>query len=377
MIRKSRHLNLAKVKIIGVGGGGSNAVSRMALGKTKNVELACLNTDAQALDLMQVPNRLCIGPATTSGLGSGGDPGVGWKAAEESRDEIEDLVGDADMVFIAAGMGGGTGTGAASIVAETAREAGALTVGVVTKPFSFEGRSRMTIAEEGIQLLVEHVDTLITIDNNRLLDSCDYEMPMSEAFSMVDEVLSQGVQAISDIINVPGEINVDFADVRNVMKDGGHALMAIGVGEGEDRMMKATNQALSSPLLESSFQGATGVLLNITGGDDLTLGETNRAAELLNRASNPDALVIFGVVRDEEFAGKVRITVIATGLEMESMGEELPQGRVIASQERDMPASFRDRSNGHLNLAKRGRNGSRFSGLFKRRPGFRMTGALR
>ena len=232
MIRRPKQLNLAKVKIIGVGGGGSNAVTRMAVGKAKNLDLACINTDAQALDLMQVPNRLCIGPSTTNGLGSGGDPSMGWKAAEESKEEIEEMIGDADMVFVAAGMGGGTGTGAAPIVAELARELGALTVGVVTKPFSFEGRARMSVAEEGINMLVEHVDTLITIDNNRLLDACEYDLPMSEAFGLVDDVLAQGVQAISDIINVPGEINVDFADVRNVMQDGGHALMAIGVGEG-------------------------------------------------------------------------------------------------------------------------------------------------
>ncbi len=377
MIRKSRHLNLAKVKIIGVGGGGCNAVSRMALAKAKNVELACINTDAQALDLMQAPNRLCIGPATTNGLGSGGDPSMGWKAAEESREEIEDLVGDADMVFVAGGMGGGTGTGAAPIVAELAREAGALTVGVVTKPFSFEGKSRMSIAEEGLQLLVEHVDTLITIDNNRLLDACEYDLPMSDAFGMVDDVLAQGVHAISDIINVPGEINVDFADVRNVMQDGGHSLMAIGTGEGEDRMIKATTQALSSPLLESSFQGATGVLLNISGGDDLTLGETNRAAELLGRASNPDALVIFGVVRDKELEGRVRITLIATGLEMGDMGEDLPKGRVITSRAREAPPALRERANGRGNGLRRGRNGSRFGGLFKRRPGTRMSNAFR
>ena len=373
MIRRPKQLNLAKVKIIGVGGGGSNAVTRMAVGKAKNLDLACINTDAQALDLMQVPNRLCIGPSTTNGLGSGGDPSMGWKAAEESKEEIEEMIGDADMVFVAAGMGGGTGTGAAPIVAELARELGALTVGVVTKPFSFEGRARMGVAEEGINMLVEHVDTLITIDNNRLLDACEYDLPMSEAFGMVDDVLAQGVQAISDIINVPGEINVDFADVRNVMQDGGHALMAIGVGEGEDRMIKATTQALASPLLESSFHGATGVLLNISGGGDLTLGETNRAAELLSRASNPDALVIFGVVRDKELEGKVRITLIATGLEMGSTGEELPKGRVITSQGREAP----ERLKGRVNGLRQGKNGSRFGGLFKRGSGARTSRSFR
>ena len=377
MIRRPKQLNLARVKIIGVGGGGSNAVNRMAVDKAKNLDLACVNTDAQALDLMQVPSRLCIGPGTTSGLGSGGDPSMGWKAAEESREEIEELVADSDMVFVAAGMGGGTGTGAAPIVAELAREAGALTVGVVTKPFSFEGRARMGVAEEGINMLVEHVDTLITIDNNRLLEAAEYDLPMAEAFGMVDDVLAQGVQAISDIINVPGEINVDFADVRNVMQDGGHALMAIGVGEGEDRMMKATTQALSSPLLESSFQGATGVLLNITGGDDLTLGETNRAAELLGRASNPDALVIFGVVRDKEFEGKVRITLIATGLEMGGAGEDLPKGRVLTSLNREAPERLRPRVNGGGNGMRNGKNGSRFGGLFKRGSGARMSRSFR
>ena len=373
MIKRPKQLNLAKVKIIGVGGGGSNAVTRMAVARAKNLDLACINTDAQALDLMQVPNRLCIGPSTTNGLGSGGDPSMGWKAAEESREEIEEMIGDADMVFVAAGMGGGTGTGAAPIVAELARELGALTVGVVTKPFSFEGRARMSVAEEGINMLVEHVDTLITIDNNRLLDACEYDLPMSEAFGMVDDVLAQGVQAISDIINVPGEINVDFADVRNVMQDGGHALMAIGVGEGEDRMIKATTQALASPLLESSFHGATGVLLNISGGDDLTLGETNRAAELLSRASNPDALVIFGVVRDKELQGKVRITLIATGLEMGGTGEDLPKGRVITSQGREAP----ERLKGRVNGLRQGKNGSRFGGLFKRGSGVKTSRSFR
>ena len=377
MIRKAREVNLARVKIIGVGGGGSNAVSRMAVSKAKNLDLACINTDAQALDLMDVPTRICIGPSTTSGLGSGGDPSVGWKAAEESREALQELVSDADMIFVAAGMGGGTGTGAAPIVAQLAKEAGALTVGVVTKPFSFEGRSRMIIAEEGLDMLVEQVDTLIAIDNNRLLDACEYDLPMGEAFGMVDDVLSQGVQAIADIINVPGEINVDFADVRNVMKDGGRALMAIGTGEGEDRMSKATTRALSSPLLESSFKGATGIVLNITGGDDLTIGETNRAAEMLTGASNPDALVIFGVVRDKAFDGKVRVTLIATGLEMEHTVEDLPKGRVISAQPQELVQPVRERPNGFPNGARRVSNGSRFGGLFRKGIGARATGAFR
>ncbi|MCH8090679.1 MAG: cell division protein FtsZ, partial [Chloroflexi bacterium] len=276
------------------------------------------------------------------------------------------VVSDCNMVFVAVGMGGGTGTGAAPVVARLARDAGALTVGVVTKPFSFEGRPRMQIAEEGIRLLEEHVDTLITISNDRLLELCDIDVTVMDAFHMVDDVLAQGIQAISDVVNVPGEINVDFADVRNIMLNGGHALMAIGVGEGEDRVANATNAALASPLLESSIQGATGILFNISGGRDLTLAETNRAAELINRASNPDAIVIFGVVHDPELDGQVRITLIATGLTTDEDVEVFGTQQRLRFPSRQLSAGGVSAAGGNLGGPAGGTDGYGWSSLFKR-----------
>ena len=366
MPSRSKKVKPARIMILGVGGGGSNAVSRMNKDSMTGVELVCVNTDAQALDMMDVPTRLRIGDKTTEGLGSGGDPNVGRAAAEESQEEILKVVSDCNMVFVAVGMGGGTGTGAAPVVARLARDAGALTVGVVTKPFSFEGRPRMQIAEEGIRLLEEHVDTLITISNDRLLELCDIDVTVMDAFHMVDDVLAQGIQAISDVVNVPGEINVDFADVRNIMLNGGHALMAIGVGEGEDRVAIATNAALASPLLESSIQGATGILFNISGGRDLTLAETNRAAELINRASNPDAIVIFGVVHDPELDGQVRITLIATGLTTDEDVEVFGTQQRLRFPSRQLSAGGVAAAGGNLGGPAGGTDGYGWSSLFKR-----------
>ena len=366
MPKNSRKNRSATVKIIGVGGGGCNAVSRMKVSKAEGVILACINTDAQALALTNVPTTLCIGNKTTRGLGSGGDPNAGWKAAEESHDEILELVEGADMVFVAAGMGGGTGTGAAPVVARLARQSGALTVGVVTKPFSFEGRHRMKVAEEGLSLLIEQVDTLVTINNNRLLDLCDYDVPIAEAFAMVDDILGQGVLAISDVINVPGEINVDFADACNVMLGGGKALMAMGMGEGEDRMIQAINSVLASPLLEDSIHGATGVLFNITGGHDLTLGETNQAAELINKAAHRDALVIFGVVQSPEFKDQVRITLIATGMDSNEEIDASQSGKMIRSRGRMLADGSSDISTGDRD-SRTSVGGFKFGNPFKKR----------
>ena len=314
MAKKSTKRGLANIKIVGVGGGGSNAVSRMNKGKIKGVDLVCINTDDQALDRMDVPTRLRIGEQLTKGLGAGGDPNLGWKSAEESQAAIREVVKGADMVFIAAGMGGGTGTGAAPVVARLARASGALTVAVVTKPFSFEGGGRRQIAEEGIKLLGEHADTLVTVSNDRLLELCDVDLSIMGAFNMVDDVLCQGIQSISEVVNVTGEINVDFADVRTIMADSGIAMMSIGSGEGGNRAQQAIDSALSSPLLETSIEGANGILFNISGGDDLTLAETNRIAGLVGKAANPDAQIIFGVLTDPKMKDKIRVTLIATGL---------------------------------------------------------------
>jgi len=307
----------AKIKVVGVGGGGGNAVSRMAASNLKGVEFWSINTDAQALAQCSTStvNRLQIGQKLTRGLGAGGNPAIGQKAAEESSEEIAAALKGADLVFIAAGMGGGTGTGGAPIVAQIAKASGALTVGVVTRPFSFEGKRRTKQAEEGIQALQEAVDTLIVIPNDKLLLVISEQTPVHEAFRVADDVLRQGVQGISDIILIPGMINVDFADVRSVMADAGTALMGIGMGSGKSRAREAAITAVSSPLLETSIEGAKGVLFNITGGLDLSLHEVTVAAEIIAEAVDPEANIIFGTVQDERMQGEVRITVIATGFD--------------------------------------------------------------
>ncbi|WP_279611378.1 cell division protein FtsZ [Thermostichus vulcanus] len=305
----------AKIKVVGVGGGGGNAVSRMAASSLTGVEFWSVNTDSQALIQSSTLNRLQIGQKLTRGLGAGGNPAIGRKAAEESSEELSAALKGADLVFIAAGMGGGTGTGGAPIVAQIAKESGALTVGVVTRPFSFEGKRRTKQAEEGIQALQEAVDTLIVIPNDKLLSVISEQTPVQEAFRVADDVLRQGVQGISDIILIPGMINVDFADVRSVMADAGSALMGIGMGSGKSRAREAAVTAVSSPLLETSIEGAKGVLFNITGGADLSLHEVTAAAEIIAEAVDPDANIIFGTVQDERMQGEVRITVIATGFQ--------------------------------------------------------------
>ncbi|AEF95168.1 cell division protein FtsZ [Desulfotomaculum nigrificans CO-1-SRB] len=307
--------HFANIKVIGVGGGGNNAVNRMISAGLKGVEFIAVNTDAQSLFLSQSSQKIQIGTKLTKGLGAGANPEIGCKAAEESRDEIMQALKGADMVFVTAGMGGGTGTGAAPVVAEIAKELGALTVGVVTKPFTFEGRKRLTQAESGIENLKCKVDTLITIPNDRLLQVIDKHTSIVEAFRIADDVLRQGVQGISDLIAVPGLINLDFADVKTIMKDAGSALMGIGSSTGENRATEAARMAISSPLLETSIEGARGVLLNITGGSSLGLFEVNEAAEIIAQAADPEANIIFGAVIDERMNEEVRVTVIATGFE--------------------------------------------------------------
>ena len=303
----------ARIKVIGVGGGGSNAVNRMIASEIEGIEFWTMNTDAQALSHSDATRRIQLGQKLTRGLGAGGNPAIGQKAAEESREEIAMALEGADLVFITAGMGGGTGTGAARIVAEVAKEMGALTVGVVTRPFTFEGRRRTNQAEEGISGLQSQVDTLIIIPNDKLLQAINEQTPVQEAFRIADDVLRSGVQGISDIITIPGLINVDFADVRTVMADAGSALMGIGEGSGKSRAREAAIQAITSPLLESSIEGARGVVLNITGGADMTLIEVNTAAETIYEVVDPNANIIFGAVIDPQMQGEMRITVIATG----------------------------------------------------------------
>ncbi|NLK51674.1 MAG: cell division protein FtsZ [Syntrophomonadaceae bacterium] len=306
---------LAAIKVIGVGGGGNNAVNRMIAAGLKGVEFIAVNTDAQALGLSRAENKIQVGGKLTKGLGAGANPEIGQKAAEESRDELLQALRGADMVFVTAGMGGGTGTGGAPVVASVAKEIGALTVGVVTRPFIFEGKKRANQAEKGIQELKTKVDTLITIPNDRLLQVVDRNTSIAEAFRIADDVLRQGVQGISDLIAVPGLINLDFADVKTIMTDTGSALMGIGSGCGESRAMEAARLAISSPLLETSIKGARGVLLNITGGPDLSLFEVNEAAEIIAQEADPEANIIFGAVIDERLQDEVRVTVIATGFD--------------------------------------------------------------
>ncbi|MFD2612814.1 cell division protein FtsZ [Paenibacillus gansuensis] len=306
---------LAQIKVIGVGGGGSNAVNRMIENGVKGVEFITVNTDAQALHLAKSEHKLQLGDKLTRGLGAGANPEVGKKAAEESRENIMNTLRGADMVFVTAGMGGGTGTGAAPVIAEIAKECGALTVGVVTRPFTFEGRKRASQAEQGIEALKEKVDTLIVIPNDRLLEIVDKKTPMLEAFREADNVLRQAVQGISDLIAVPGLINLDFADVKTIMTERGSALMGIGQATGENRAAEAAKKAIMSPLLETSIDGARGVIMNITGGANLSLYEVNEAAEIVISASDPDVNMIFGAIIDENMKDDIKVTVIATGFE--------------------------------------------------------------
>lgn len=307
---------IAKIKVIGAGGGGGNAVSSMIeSGLVSGVEFIAVNTDAQVLLQSKAPTKLQIGEKLTRGLGVGGDPEIGKQAAEESLEKLKDLIVDSDMVFVTAGMGGGTGTGSAPVIAKLAKETGALTVGVVTKPFTFEGARRSVIAEDGIEKLRQEVDTLIVIPNQRLMDVIDKKMTLVEAFKVADSVLGQAVGGIADIITTPGLINVDFADVRAVMKDAGTALLGIGTGVGENRAQMAARAAISSPLLDLTIEGARGVLFNIAGGSDLTMFEVDEAAKIISASTDTDANIIFGAVVKEELSDQVRITVIATGFD--------------------------------------------------------------
>ena len=312
----------AQIKVIGVGGAGNNAVNRMIQHGLKGVEFISINTDKQALYLSQATQKIQIGDKITKGLGAGANPDIGQKAAEESRDEILQTIKGADMVFITAGMGGGTGTGAAPVVAEIAKDQGILTVGVVTKPFLFEGRQRARNAENGIAQLKDKVDTLVTIPNDRLLQVVEKRTSMLDAFKVADDVLRQGVQGISDLIAVPGLVNLDFADVRTIMKEKGLAHMGIGKGNGDNRATDAAKQAIQSPLLETTIEGAKGVLLNITGGPNLGLFEVNEAAELVAQAADPEANIIFGAVIDENLEDEIQLIVIATGFEKQTEKQE-------------------------------------------------------
>lgn len=362
---------LAKIKVIGVGGGGSNAVNRMIENGVKGVEFITVNTDAQALHLTKSEQKLQIGDKLTRGLGAGANPEVGKKAAEESREFITNSLKNADMVFVTAGMGGGTGTGAAPVIAELAKECGALTVGVVTRPFTFEGRKRSAQAELGIEALKEKVDTLIVIPNDRLLEIVDKKTPMLEAFREADNVLRQAVQGISDLIAVPGLINLDFADVKTIMTFRGSALMGIGNASGENRAMEAARKAIMSPLLETSIEGARGVIMNITGGSNLSLYEVNEAAEIVISASDPEVQMIFGASIDDNMKEEIKVTVIATGFEHKKAAHRTapaaPQIQVdpasntevrqagnlrpfgnqnVASDQLDIPAFLRNRPRG-------------------------------
>lgn len=322
-------INPTNIKVVGVGGGGGNAVNRMIKAGLSGVEFWLMNTDLQVLEFGQTKNRIQLGAKSTAGLGAGGDPSVGERAAEEAQQEITQALDGADMVFITSGMGGGTGTGAAPVVAKIAKELGILTIAVVTKPFSWEGRKRQNNANQGLEKLREAVDAVIVVPNDKLLQVVDRQVSLTESFIIVDEVLLRGVQGISDIITVPGLINVDFADVKAVMQASGSALMGIGRGQGEGRAVKAAEIAINSQLLESSINGATGVIVNITGGPDMTLHEISDAANIIHDAVNDDATVIIGTAVNENIQGEIQITVIATGFEMKA---QLPQEKTEVKQ---------------------------------------------
>jgi cell division protein FtsZ len=339
MLIKPDIAKFAKIRVVGVGGGGCNAINSMiALQQIQGVEFIGINTDAQALLTCQAPSKIQIGENLTRGLGSGGNPEIGQKAAEESGEKIKVALQDSDMVFVTCGEGGGTGTGGSPIIADIAKSLGALTVAVVTKPFTFEGTRRMIVAEEGIADLKEKVDTLIVIPNQRLLEVVDKKMTLIDAFKMADSVLGQGVQGISDLITMPGLINVDFADVRTIMTNAGSALMGIGTGVGENRAQTAARQATASPLLEVTIEGAKGVLFNIIGGPDMTMSEVDEAAKIIAQAADADANIIFGATIDDQMMDQIRITVIATGFDetrrvLRDLTQTRPQVNQIPTQQ--------------------------------------------
>lgn len=330
MVVNTHPESAANIKVVGVGGGGSNAVSRMFRERLPGIEYIVVNTDTQALVRSDVPIRIAIGELLTAGKGVGGNPELGAKSAEESREEVHEAIRDADMVFVAAGMGGGTGTGAAPVIAEIIKETGALTVGVVTTPFMFEGARRMRTAEAGIDRLRENVDTLLTIPNERLHVISGEEITAENAFRMADDVLRLGVQSIAELVTVPGEINLDFADIQSIMQDAGPAWMSIGWGRGESRAKEAARQAISNPILDVSIEGATGVLFNVTGGSDLRLSELHEAAEVIQRVVDPDANIIFGMANDAKMENEVKLTVIATGFQaFDTLSERDEQIRAL------------------------------------------------
>ncbi len=330
--------SFARIKVIGVGGAGQNAVNRMIEEGIEGVEFIAANTDAQALTLSKAPTRVRLGDKLTRGLGAGGNPEIGYKAAEESSDELYNVLKGADMVFVTAGMGGGTGTGAAPVVSQVAKECGALTIGVVTRPFTFEGGRRAQSAEVGIVKMKEQAHTLISIPNDRLLQLADKKSSLQDAFRLADDVLRQGIQGISELITVPGLINLDFADVRAIMSEGGAALMAVGRGSGDERAKNAAEQAISSQLLDITIDGARGVLFNVTGGTNLTLFEVNQAAAIIRETAHPDVNMIFGAVIDPEMNDEVRVTVIATGFERSSMPRRALE-RISTRTEKPAPVS--------------------------------------
>lgn len=316
---------MAKIKVVGVGGGGGNAINRMIDSDLMNVEFITINTDAQALYYNNAPHKINIGKAATNGLGAGSNPDIGKRAAEESSEEIRSALEGADMVFVTAGMGGGTGSGAGPMIAEIAKELGALTVAIVTKPFSFEGVQRMKQAEQAIEVLKERVDTLIVIPNDKILGIIDKKTPLTDAFTIVDDVLRQGIQGIADLITVGGLINVDFADVKTIMQGSGSALMGIGFGAGENRAVEAARAAIDSPLLELSIEGAKGIILNITGGNDLSMFEIDEAARVVTEYTSPDSHVIFGAVINDAYTGELKVTVVATGFDEEAQINQMDQ----------------------------------------------------
>ncbi len=349
MAKTSFVANPARIKVIGLGGGGSNAITRMVREEIQGVEFIAMNTDAQALAITEAPVRIQLGEKLTKGLGVGGDHNLGQRAAEESRDELSELVSGADMIFVTGGMGGGTGTGAAPVVAEIAKQSGALTIAVVTKPFSFEGVHRTQVANEGITRLLGKVDTLIIIPNDRLLALCDQKTGVDSAFKLADDVLRHGVQAIAEVITTPGLINLDFADVKAIMKDAGPAWMSIGRGSGQNRAIEAAKQALASPLLDVSINGSKAVLFNVVGSTSLTLFEVNEAADVIKDAVDPEANIIFGVAHDPDMDNDVRITLIATGfiskLGLTGAGQEDELTQLLkgikSEEELDVPSFLR------------------------------------
>ena len=340
-----------KIRVVGVGGAGGNAIARMVKSKLQGVEYLALNTDSQAIRRVRKVPGIIIGPNVARGMGSGGHPEVGRKSIRESSDRVSDAISGSDMVFVTAGMGGGTGTGAASTVAEIARRSGALTVGIVTMPFSFEGPTRRAVAEEGLRMLGNKVDTLIVVENDRLLPALQGKMKLEKAFHLADEVLRQGVQGVSDIITIPGLINVDFADVRSVMSNGGPSFMAVGDGKGPRAAMDATQAALANPLFDAPLEGATGILLNVRGGKDLTLGQVHEVAAVIRKAGNPRANVMFGVVQERRMRRRVQITLVATGLTPGPAQEQVvPALREIDTLENEVAVESRS-ANGHVERA--------------------------